>query len=274
MIYEQLKERKLGSLHEVVMGKGVRIDDVEIIPRDAGHMIGSAQFEVRLPDKTVVYTGDINCVDTLTTTAAQPVECDELVIEATYGAPYYEFPPRERTYAKIVDWALGEVKMGRIPVFHVYASGKAQEIVRLFNLYTKLRVVAHPSIWRVNEVCNSNGLRLESVLLENGPESIGERSIYVTVVRNGTALPAKAASAVATGWAMRFNFGGFKAFPLSNHADFNQLVEFVRGTKAKTVHTISTRAADLARALSSKLDVKASPIPQLHQRKLLEFQSL
>jgi len=273
-IYEMITGVKLESLREMPLGTSVKLDGIEVVARNAGHMVGSAQFEVRLPEETIVYTGDINCVDTLTTSAAEPIECDQLVIEATYGAPYYQFPPRERTYARIVDWVLDQVSMGRIPTFQAYASGKAQELMRLFNLYTRLRVVSHPSVHRVNEACRRSGLELSGIPLQEGVDLAEEPSIYLTVPRDGSRLPPKATVAVATGWALRYGFGGATAFPLSSHADFNQLVQFVGETKAKAVYTVSTYARELADALTVKLGVRATPLAALDQRTLPEYQAM
>src|SRR5687767_5453138 len=52
---------------------------VELLP--AGHMLGSAQIRVILPDGSrVVYTGDLNLAPSLTAEAAEVAECDALVI--------------------------------------------------------------------------------------------------------------------------------------------------------------------------------------------------
>jgi putative mRNA 3-end processing factor len=135
-------------------------DDLEITALNAGHMLGSAQFLVKTPSSSILYTGDINCIDTLTTKAAQPERCDTLVIEATYGSPYYKFPPREHVYSAIVEWALDTIKQGSIPCLHVYAAGKAQEVVRLLNVYTHLPVIVNPLLDGVNDAYRARGHKL------------------------------------------------------------------------------------------------------------------
>ena len=72
-IYEVIKHKSISNYNELKIGKKLRIDDIEIIPLNAGHMLGSTQFKIFLPEKTIVYTGDINCVDTLTSKSADEV---------------------------------------------------------------------------------------------------------------------------------------------------------------------------------------------------------
>lgn len=147
-IYEALRERQVKNYHTMKIGESVNIDDYEVTALNAGHMLGSCQFEVVTSKFTMIYTGDINCIDTLTTQAAEQRNCDYLIIEATYGHPSYLFPPRSTMYADIIRWAMTEIGNGRIPTFQVYSSGKPQEVVRLFNVYTKIPVICAPSIAR------------------------------------------------------------------------------------------------------------------------------
>ncbi|TMI38539.1 hypothetical protein E6H23_10125, partial [Candidatus Bathyarchaeota archaeon] len=100
-IHDALNSLGIGKFEQVKLGDRVAVDDIEIEALNAGHMLGSAQFLAHTPLSTILYTGDINCIDTLTTKAAEPQECDMLVIEATYGSPTYRFPRREQVYSEM-----------------------------------------------------------------------------------------------------------------------------------------------------------------------------
>jgi putative mRNA 3-end processing factor len=272
-IYEKLTERTIRSWRPTEFDRKIRIGDTEVLPLNSGHMLGSAQFKIITRDHTYVYSGDINCVDTLTTDSAAVPKCDTLVIEATYGDPSFVFPRRERVYAKIVNWALREVKRGHIPTFHVYSSGKPQEIVRLFNVYTKLPVVCSSVVGRTNEAYGDGGVDLSFVKAETAE---GKRllkkgnCVYVTSGKNSL-VPSQASEAVATGWAVRFNTGSYASFPLSSHADFDQLVGFVRATGAKQVYAFTGYTELISQYLRSELKVDAGPLPLLSQRSILDF---
>jgi putative mRNA 3-end processing factor len=235
-------------------------------------MLGSAQFLVRTPSSSTLYTGDINCIDTLTTKAAQPEQCDTLVIEATYGSPYYKFPPREQVYSAIVEWALDTIKQGSVPCLHVYAAGKAQEIVRLFNVYTHLPVVVNPLLDGVNDAYRASGHRLHwhssntkegTHLLEQSP------CIYVTTPSDRHHLGRRHSRAYATGWALSLKQRA-TAFPLSSHADFDQLVDFIKACSPRRVYIFTGFADQLQRALKTRLGLEARVVPTYAQRTLSE----
>ena len=272
MLYERIRKKPVKDFREIRIRHRVRLDDVEVVPINAGHMLGSVQFKIVTPNKTLLYTGDLNCIDTLTTDKAESVQCDLLLMEATYGNPFYVFPDREATYAEIIEWATQRAKVGHVPTFHVYAAGKAQEIVRLFNVYTKLPVVVSPLVSAANEIYNNAGLRLEySVAGETSDQDL-ETGPYVYVTTpSDSLLPARCERAVATGWALRSSPSRFPAFPLSSHADFRQLVEFVRLSRAKTVYLFTGYSALFSAYLRKRFGIDARPIPQVTQKRLLEF---
>lgn len=273
-IYEKLRENTVRGWRAAQYGRKIRIGDTEIVPLNAGHMLGSAQFKVTTPSETYVYTGDINCVNTLTTEAADVPECFTLIVEATYGDPNFVFPRRERTYARIVNWALREVKHGHVPTFHVYSSGKSQEIVKLFNFYTKLPVVCAPVVGRANEAYNEGGVELSFVDAEttDGRRLLRKGGcVYVTTTGSNSLVPTHAAEAMATGWAVRFGSGSYASFPLSSHAGFDQLIKYVAETGAKRVYAFTGYSELISKYLRRDLRIEADPLPLLSQRSILDF---
>jgi putative mRNA 3-end processing factor len=272
-IYESLSKRTVKNDRTVRIGESIQFDDTEVRLLDAGHMLGSCQFQLITPEFTALYTGDINCVNTLTTKAAQHAKCDFLIIEATYGHPSYVFPRRDTINADIIRWTMTEIKEGKLPTFQVYSSGKPQEIVRLFNVYTKIPVVCAPGISRANSVHNENGFRLEYLdsSTADGKHALKERGcVYVTTTR-GDHVPRNASRAVATGWALREAFRSFTAFPLSSHADYNQLMQFVAAVNPKAVYVFTGYIDVLSAQIERKLGIKAGPLPVRAQTKLVDF---
>lgn len=271
-IYEKLNHRQLNNVFPIKLDQIVRVGNIKVTPVNAGHMLGSAQFLVETPDKTVLYTGDINCVDTLTTEAAHAPECDEVIMEATYGDPFYVFPSRHRIYGKIVEWAAAQAKRGRSPVFQVYAAGKAQEIVRIFNVYTTLPVVTNPSVSDVNDAHAKFGVKLN---YENVPARESRISsathAFVTTYRDNSFSFEKSAQALATGWALKMPSRGLASFPLSSHADFRQLTQYVKATRAKRVHIYTGYVDIFSSYLRKKLGIEAKPLPALAQTELSDF---
>ena len=275
-IHTTLRNRSVTNARTFRIGESITFDDCEVGFLDAGHMLGSCQFEVKTSEFTAVYTGDINCVDTLTTKAAEQRSCDYLIIEATYGHPSYVFPPRTTMYADMIRWTMTELRSHKIPVFQVYSSGKPQEVVRLFNLYTKIPVVCNPSISRANSVYSKNGIALQyfdSASPEGKKALKSGGCIFVTTGR-ADRLPRNSSRAVATGWALRQAFRSYTAFPLSSHADFEQLIRFVSAVNPKRVYIFTGYSDVLSAEIERKLGIAAGPLPVISQTKLLDFSKI
>ena len=272
-IYESLSKRTVKNDRAIRIGEKIRFDDTEIRVLDAGHMLGSCQFQLIAPEFTALYTGDINCVNTLTTKAAETEHCDFLIIEATYGHPSYVFPPRDTIYADIIRWTMTEINGDKLPTFQVYSSGKPQDIVRLFNVYTKIPVVCAPRIAAANLVHNENGVQLEYLdsSTVDGKHALRSRGcVYVTTAK-GDHVPHKSSRAVATGWALREAYRSFTAFPLSSHADYNQLMQFIAAVNPKEVFIFTGYIELLSTQIERKLGIKAGALPLLSQTKLVDF---
>ncbi len=276
-IFERIRNRNVRNFIPIKVNQTIDFDVLKVTPINAGHMLGSVQYKIESPNSTVLYTGDINCVDTLTTKKADEAECDILIIEATFGDPAYIFPQRESTYVEIIKWSLEKLNQGKIPIFHVYAASKAQELIKIFNEFTNLEVIAHPKISRVNEIYSENGIKLE--YLNSYPEMhvcaakiIKKRScVYVTFPSDRELNFRNGVEAVATGWAIKEAFKSVRAFPLSGHADFKQLVSFVENSRAKRVYVYTGFRNNFASYLSNKLGIKAGPLPSLPYRDLGDF---
>ncbi len=271
-IHIALNDYKVVNFEPIEYGERIVWDDVEVIALNAGHMLGSAQFLINTPNQTILYTGDINCVDTLTTRAATPEKCDVLVIEATYGSPFYKFPPREMVYAGIVEWALDTLKHGTIPCLHVYAAGKGQEIVQLFNVYTNLPVVVNPRLDGVNHRYNRSGhdLKWSTADSKHGKAVLDKDAcVYVTTPNDRHHPGRRHESAYATGWALSSK-GRSTAFPLSSHADFDQLVGFIKKCDPRRVYIFTGFAEELRVALRTRVGVEARSVPSYIQRTLGE----
>ncbi len=83
-----------------------------------------------------------------------------------------------------------------------------------------------------------------------------------------------ASRAVATGWALRLAFRHYTAFPLSSHADYGQLMQFVSSVNPKKVYVFTGYTDILPTEIERKLGIKAGPLPVVAQTKLLDFKEV
>jgi Cft2 family RNA processing exonuclease len=249
-------------------------DGVNIQLEPAGHMLGAVQFVVERNGARLVYTGDFNLQSTMTAEGANPIPCDVLLMEATYGRPDAVFPPREQVYGEIAEWISHELKQRKVPVFRVYATGKAQEIIRIINTFLTVPVIVEPTIAKINQVYQQNAIPLNffSEKSREGREIIRQGGfVYLTsdntpITKSQFGLPVS--RAVATGWAKLFPMKKFdKSFILSAHADFHQLVDYVKKAQPRAVHLTCGNTVTFG-AVLEKLNIKQI---QPRHRKQLEL---
>ena len=76
----------------------------------------------------------------------------------------------------------------------------------------------------------------------------------------------KTVAAVASGWARFPNylkrFGAERGFVLSDHCDFNQLLEFIEEVNPKKVLTHHGNSAEFAKEISRRFGIEAEEIPK------------
>lgn len=243
-------------MHAVEFGHVVEREKFSIRLHPAGHILGSAMVHLtRNQDgATLLYTGDFKLRDSLTCERAEPVRADTLVMESTFGLPRFKFPPREEVIAAVHRFVFETLNVGRVPVLLGYALGKAQEILALLD-GIGVPLMAHESIVKMGAVYREFGRVLPKHELLN-PERAGGH-VVIAPPQMAKSLGAKmlCRTAILSGWALeksaRYRYGVDEAFPLSDHADYDellQLIERVRPRVVYTVHGFTTEfAADLRR---------------------------
>jgi len=210
---------------------------------DAGHILGARQLLIEDDGQRTLYTGDICVKPNIFGMKAEPVHCDRLIMEATYGNPDYNFPSPEETYEDIQRWVRDNDKANII--IGAYEMGKAQEIIKVLNECGVAPVVTEKTE-RVVSVYERYGVPLDRVVVgSDEAEDVMSRR-FVAVVPMGKAkryfakrleeaFERETLCAVGTGWALHYRFNTDAAFPLSDHADFNDLVWFAEQTEAKKI---------------------------------------
>jgi len=211
----------------------------------AGHCLGSAQILVEADGERLVYTGDVKLRPNVAAEQAVVVPCDTLVMESTFGDPVYRFPPDVATYDRLYAACDRALSDARVPVVLAYALGKSQEALELL-LRRGYRVTLHGSVWNVSEIYR-----------ECGVEFSGEYERYDRERLKGRVLLAPPGCRkqpmihnierryliMLTGWAMsqraQYMYRGVDlVLPLSDHADFDDLVRLARESGAQRIITM------------------------------------
>jgi Cft2 family RNA processing exonuclease len=225
--------------------------DTVLTTRPAGHVLGSAMLHVRRPEGTLLYTGDFKLRPSLTVPPAEPAPADVLVMESTYGHPHYRFPPWRRVADQLVDLATSAVKDGRQPIVMGYSLGKAQEIVRILT-DAGLPVTCHGAVRSINALYEQQGTQVGPTRPYAAADFHGKRAMDLAERGVLVAPPQVARSGFVTrfdnpcrimmsGWALRggaqYAYGVDHALPLSDHADFDELLELIERVSPRKIYT-------------------------------------
>lgn len=93
----------------------------------AGHVLGSAQILLEHAGERIVVTGDYKRRPDPTCPPFQPVPCDVLITEATFGLPLFRHPPIEEEIGRLL--AVRSANPQRCVLVGAYALGKAQRVI-------------------------------------------------------------------------------------------------------------------------------------------------
>ena len=257
-LYEVDTGREAGNWEPIRVGRRLQVGRLEVEAHDAGHILGSVQYEIITHDENLVYASHLNFTDTLISKAAEVAPCDTLILEAAFTPTLQTLPPRESVIVAIVKWALDCVHEHRVPTFAAESIGTAQELVRIFNTWTGLSVVVHPRIARINQVYENNGLALNCVDAgtDKAQALVEEGKCAVIIPRRFDVTQyAEFKVACVTGWPTRAEKEMGIVFPLSEQADLEQLLTFIKETRPKSVFTFRGGSSVLAELISKRLGV-------------------
>ncbi len=104
-------------------------DGYNITLHDAGHIPGSAvgSIEKQSTGRTLAYTGDFKFEEQTLQHHAEPVKCDILVMEATYGAK--DHTDRNELIRSFIEDVRSVIDSGGTALIPVFAVGRSQEIL-------------------------------------------------------------------------------------------------------------------------------------------------
>jgi len=225
---------------------------ITLVP--AGHIFGSAMSWLECDGESLLFTGDFKLRRGLSAEPCQPVRADTLIMETTYGRPQYRFPPTEDVMRGLVRFCKEALDNEETAVLYGYSLGKSQEILCAL-ADAGLPIVLHGSVFNMTKVYEQFGHCFPPYEKYEPGNARGKVVLCPPNVAGSAMLrnlgPTRCA--VLTGWAVdagcKYQYRCDAAFPLSDHADFADLIEFVQQVQPKRVFTLHGFAADFAATL-------------------------
>ncbi len=221
----------------------------------AGHIFGSAQILLdHASHGRLLYTGDFKLhANALAERCATP-RADVLIMETTFGLPRYVFPPYAETSAAIIAFCQKTLADGAIPILHAYSLGKTQELLKILQP-AALPIMLHGESHRLTRLHEQLGCTFPPYR-ELVPEEARGHVVIAPPFGKNSLLREKlrpARIAAVTGWALDasaiYRLGCDVAFPLSDHADYAELLLFVKQVQPRLVYTVHGFAREFAATL-------------------------
>ncbi|MBP9913707.1 MAG: hypothetical protein KBF26_09900 [Opitutaceae bacterium] len=231
--------------------------DAAVTLHPAGHILGSSLVQLTSEHGSLLYTGDFKLKPSLAAEACAPPRSDVLIMETTFGLPRYAFPPQDEVIARMIAFCHAALADGLVPVLYCYSLGKSQEVLRAL-APAGVPVMLHAATFHLTQVYEQCGLTFPAYREFDAREANGH-IVICPPPHNGAGLlkhlPARR-TAVVTGWAL--DAGAIyrnkcdAAFPLSDHADYPDLLSLVELVRPKLVYTVHGFAREFAATLRAR----------------------
>lgn len=214
---------------------------VELYP--SGHILGGAQILLEHRGKRIVYTGDFTLSPGWTSPPAEIPKADVVIMESTYGLPRYQFPTREEVADLICRKMEETFAEKKTPVFLAYPLGKSQEAAKLLG-DRGYSVLVHPSIFAICKIYERCGIEFKKLeILAN--QATAKKAVilppYLWRSRQAAQISPKK-TFFLSGWGLdggaRQSFQADEVLPLSDHADFAQLLAYLEEAQPEKVYTL------------------------------------
>jgi len=256
-------------IETIEYGETLNFDGERVTLTRADHILGAAQVIVEDSEGVrVAYTGDFRLNGT------EPItDCDVLVVEATYGSPLCRRSFGLNVESLLVEMVEQRLRRGVVYVFGYH--GKLQEVMQILRCAdVSVPFVMPERVFHVSKVCEQHGMRLGGLTLST--ETDGQEllncdlpcvAFYHMNARGSVGL--SGSRICVSGWEFRAacrQIGEHEHLvALSDHSDFDGLIEYVKRCKPRSVVTDNFRVSHgvtLAREIRKRLGIPAIAMPK------------
>jgi len=259
--------KRLQDIETLEFEKPLRFDGERITLFKAQHILGAAQVLVESEEgERIVWTGDFRLEGT-------PVlKCETLVVESTYGNPSCKRSFDVDIRKLLVQMVEERLKTGTVYMFGYH--GKLQEVMQiLHDADVEVPFVMPEKVYQVSKVCESHGMKLGCLTLttEKQAKALLEENLpcvafYHMNSRGSVGLSNE--RICVSGWEFHRPSRriGTKEHmvALSDHSDFNGLIDYVRQARPKRVITDNhsgRHGEALAKEIRRQLKIPAVAMP-------------
>lgn len=224
-------------------GETLEMEGMKIRLYPAGHILGSAMIHIERDGCSLLYSGDFKLRPSATCEPIEVPHADILITESTYGHPEYVV---ERSRETLIEELIGFIsdcrRSGNTPVVLAYALGKSQEAMKILG-DRGYGVRVFPSIWQMAQVYQQFGVLFSNCAPWEGA-AIGPEEVLIvpphTAFTRALQFVPRRKTVFLSGWTHGGHGPGWRTdhrIPLSDHADFNELIEFTAMVQPQKIYT-------------------------------------
>ncbi len=225
-------------------GETINLAGVNVSLFPAGHIIGSSQIRLECNGEIWVVSGDFKVENDGISGKFEPVRCNVFITESTFGLPIYKWKPQQEIYDNMITWIARNKEKGKTSIILAYSLGKAQRVLQAIKETTQT-IYAHGAIFNMQQTLIDAGWDIAPVIRvtsETPKELLRSAVVIAPPSADGTSWMKKFqphSVGVCSGWmqvrgnARRRNVDA--GFALSDHADWDGLLQTVKDTSAERV---------------------------------------
>lgn len=241
------------------------INGVKFSLHPAGHIVGSSQVRVEYKGEVWVFTGDFKTEDDGLAETFEPLQCNTFITECTFGLPAFKWAPQQEVFNDINSWWASNKEEGKTSVLFGYSLGKAQRLLKHLDLSIG-KIYTHGAVENMTEVLRSNYdlPPTELITRDTTKEEIRGNIVVAPPSAHGGTWIRKMVpyvTATASGWmafrGARRRRAIDRGFVLSDHADWDGLLETIRLTGCERVIATHGYTDIFARYLREELGYDA-----------------
>jgi putative mRNA 3-end processing factor len=242
-----LQQRLGNNVYESIgYNEPVYINGVRVSLFPAGHIIGSSQIRVEHNGAIWVVSGDYKLENDGLSGQFEPVKCHNFITECTFGLPIYHWKSQAEIFSDIQSWIRGNQAAGKTSVLIAYSLGKAQRLLSCLAEVTDT-ILMHGAVYNMHMALVNAGWKLpkaERVNPDTPKELLKGAVVIAPSGAEGSPWIKRFSPyevGICSGWMqVRGNVRRKNAdagFILSDHADWQGLLEACKATEAECVFT-------------------------------------
>jgi len=248
--------------------KSFKINLIQLKDSVYGHIIGSAQVRVKYKGEVWVVSGDYKTEDDLVSVPFEPVKCNTFITESTFGLPIYQWQKQSNIMEDIHLWVQANQAAGRNSILTAYSLGKAQRLIHNLTPYG-YQFYVHGAIYAMQEaiVRFKKMPAVDYLGADVSKEEMKKRIIIIPPSADSAAYLKRMqpfSLGVCSGWMQvrgaQRRRNADAGFALSDHADWQGLLQAIKATGAECVYATHGFTAPLARYLREEMGIKADVV--------------